>query len=148
MPFLKPKTRARYMPKRKRVYKKRRYPLQKFKPVRGMTRAVMPFTREVETYFHLSDLTGNTTAPFKNFQHTTDGGVVGQISLALEDLPSHSDFTNLFRQYKLNYMKTMTYLGLSDRGEYISFILDLSSLFELMFTIAFHLSDNPLCLSV
>ena len=105
MPFLKPKTRARYMPKRKRVYKKRRYPLQKFKPVRGMTRAVMPFTREVETYFHLSDLTGNTTAPFKNFQHTTDGGVVGQISLALEDLPSHSDFTNLFRQYKLNYMK-------------------------------------------
>ncbi len=65
----------------------------------------MPFTRERETYFHLSDLTGNTTAPFANFQHTTDGGVVGQISLKLSDFPSPTDFQNLFRQYKMNYLK-------------------------------------------
>ena len=97
----------KYVPKRKRQmpYRNKRFSRQMFKPKAGLSRAVMPFTREVETYFHLSDLTGNGTAPFSNLQHTGDGGVVGQINVNLADMPGHTDFTNLFRQYKLNYMK-------------------------------------------
>lgn len=41
--------------------------------------------------------------------HTTDGGAVGQIRVSLDDFPSHTDFTNLFRQYKLNYLKLIFY---------------------------------------
>lgn len=98
----------KYVPKHKRKsvpYKHKRYPRQKFKPRAGLSRSVIPFTRERETYFKLSDLTGTGTAPFSNFVHTGDGGVAGQINIRLSDFPSSSDFTNLFRQYKLNYMK-------------------------------------------
>jgi hypothetical protein len=69
----------------------------------------MPFTRERETYFHLSDLTGSATAPFSNFTHTNDGGVVGQLRVQLDDFPAESDFTNLFRQYKINAIKVTMY---------------------------------------
>lgn len=88
---------------------KKKYPLQKFSFGSGLTRQIIPFTRERETYFKLSDLTGNTTSPFQNLTHTTDGGVVGQIRIQLDDFPGHTDFTNLFRQYKLNYMKLIFY---------------------------------------
>ena len=101
--------RRKYVPKSRRTGRKtvRRttYPRQKFRFQKGLSRSIIPFTRERETYFHLSDLTGNTTAPFSNFTHTNDGGVVGQINIRLSDFPSSSDFTNLFRQYKLNYIK-------------------------------------------
>ncbi|AXH75869.1 MAG: hypothetical protein [Cressdnaviricota sp.] len=98
----------KYVPKRNRrsvPYRRKRFSRQMFKPKKGLSRSIIPFTRERETYFHLSDLTGNTTAPFSNMQHTNDGGVVGQINIRLNDFPSASDFTNLFRQYKLNYIK-------------------------------------------
>lgn len=107
MPFYLGRKR-RYIPKRyrnRKQVKRTTYPRQKFRFHKGLSRSIVPFTREVETYFHLSDLTGNGTAPFQNFQHTTDGGVVGQVSLTLNDLPGREDFTNLFRQYKMNYMK-------------------------------------------
>jgi hypothetical protein len=103
----------RYIPKyarKKKVFRRKTRPRQLFKFSRGLSRSVIPFTRERETYFHLSDLTGKTTPPFKNFVHTTDGGVVGQIRITLADLgDSHTDFTNLFRQYKLNYIKIIFY---------------------------------------
>lgn len=105
MPYYK---KRRYVPKNRRNKKqvrRTRYPLQKFRFKQGLQRSIIPFTRERETYFHLSDLTGNNQVPFSNFTHTTDGGVVGQINIRLSDFPSSSDFTNLFRQYKLNYMK-------------------------------------------
>jgi hypothetical protein len=102
----------RYVPKyarKKKVVRRGKYPKQKFKFGKGLSRQIVPFTRESETYFHLSDLTGNTTAPFKNFTHTNDGGVVGQIKVQLDDFTAREDFTNLFRQYKLNYLKVTFY---------------------------------------
>lgn len=101
----------RYVPKRrKRVYRKRYIKRKKiFKPHKGLSRSIIPFTRERETYFHLSDLTGSATAPFSNFAHTSDGGVVGQLRVQLDDFPSHTDFTNLFRQYKINGLKITLY---------------------------------------
>lgn len=102
----------RYVPKharKKKVVRRSRYPRQKFKFAKGLSRQVVPFTREVETYFRLSSLAGNNVHPFTNFVHTSDGGVVGQIRIRLNDLPGVSDFTNLFRQYKLNYMKIIFY---------------------------------------
>ena len=88
---------------------KKKYPLQKFSFGSGLSRQIVPFTRERETYFRLFDLTGSNTAPFDNIVHTDDGGAVGQISIKLSDFPGHTDFTNLFRQYKLNYMKLTFY---------------------------------------
>lgn len=102
----------RYVPKyarKKKTIRRSKYPRQKFKFGKGLTRQIVPFTRESETYFHLSDLTGNTTSPFQNFQHTTDGGLVGQIKVQLDDFVAREDFTNLFRQYKLNYLKLTFY---------------------------------------
>ena len=102
----------RYVPKyarKKKVIRRSKYPKQKFKFGKGLTRQVVPFTRESETYFKLHNLTGNTTAPFKNFTHTNDGGVVGQIKVQLDDFVAREDFTNLFRQYKLNYLKLTFY---------------------------------------
>lgn len=92
--------------RKKRTYKKR---TGAYKPKFGLSRQVIPFTREKETYFRLNDLTGNTQTPFQNFVHTGDGGVVGRISLMLNQLPSHTEFTNLFRQYKLTGMKIIFY---------------------------------------
>lgn len=107
MPY---KKRQYKKPYKKRVYKRRLYRKKRlFKPQRGLTRSTIPFTRERETYFHLSDLTGSATAPFSNFTHTTDGGVVGQLRVQLDDFPDHSDFTNLFRQYKINGIKITMY---------------------------------------
>lgn len=102
----------RYVPKSKRkqtTVRRTRYPRQKFKFSKGLSRSVIPFTRERETYFKLNDLTGTGTSPFDNLVHTTDGGVAGNISVKLSDFPSPSDFTNLFRQYKLNYLKLIFY---------------------------------------
>ena len=88
---------------------KKKFPKQQFSFGGGLTRQIVPFTREVETYFKLSNLTGSGTSPFQNLQFTNDGGVVGQIKVQLNDFPGYSDFTNLFRQYKLNYMKLIFY---------------------------------------
>lgn len=107
MPY-KYKPKKKYIPKymrKKKQVNRSRYPAQKFRFSKGLSRSIVPFTRERETYFRLEDLTGTGTSPFGNFVHTTDGGVVGQIAIKLTDYPSSSDFTNLFRQYKLNYMK-------------------------------------------
>lgn len=107
-----PKAYKRYQPKNRRNKKQIRrktYPLQKFRFGKGLSRQVVPFTRERETYFKLSDLTGTGTQPFHQFVHTNDGGCVGQIAVTLADYPASEDFTNLFRQYKLNYMKIIMY---------------------------------------
>lgn len=108
MPMDRKGRRRRYVPKGRRnrkVVRRSTYPRQKFQFHKGLQRSIIPFTRERETYFHLSDLTGNTTPPFSNFVHTTDGGVVGQINVRLSDFAGYTDFTNLFRQYKMNYLK-------------------------------------------
>lgn len=102
----------RYVPKHKRnrkVVRRGKYPMQKFKFSKGLSRSVIPFTRERETYFKLNDLTGTTTPPFDEIVHTTDGGAVGQIRISLDQFPNEGDFTNLFRQYKLNYLKLIFY---------------------------------------
>merc|ERR1712072_1511819 len=85
---------------KKRVYRKKKAYKKKqklFKPQRGLTRSIIPFTRERETYFHLSDLTGSATAPFSNFQHTSDGGVVGQLRVQLDDFPNNNSITIIIK---------------------------------------------------
>jgi hypothetical protein len=107
-----PKMFRRYQPKyrrKSRSIKRKTYPKQKFRFSKGLSRSIVPFTRETETYFRLHDLTGNTTAPFDALVHTNDGGVAGNLMIQLSDLPSHTEFTNLFRSYKLNYMKLTFY---------------------------------------
>lgn len=99
------KKKAPYRKRTKKYAKKGTY----FKRQKGLSRSVIPFTREKETYFHLHDLTGNGITPFSNFVHTGDGGVVGRISLMLNQLPAFDDFTNLFRQYKLTGIKIIFY---------------------------------------
>lgn len=102
----------KYVPKNRRnkkVLKRGTYPRQKFKFSKGLSRSVIPFTRERETYFKLNDLTGTGTQPFDQIVHTADGGAVGQIRVSLDDFPNHTDFTNLFRQYKINYLKLIFY---------------------------------------
>ena len=66
---------------------KKKYPLQKFSFGSGLTRQIVPFTRERETYFRLHNLTGSGTAPFNNIVHTGDGGAVGLIKVNLSDFP-------------------------------------------------------------
>ena len=101
------------MPYRKKTYRRKKRTYRKrtgaYKPRMGLSRQIIPFTREKETYFRLNDLTGNSSSPFENFVHTNDGGVVGRISLMLNQLPQYSEFTNLFRQYKLTGMKIIFY---------------------------------------
>lgn len=108
-----PITKRRYVPKharkKNRTIRRNRYPKQKFKFSKGLSQSVIPFTRERETYFKLNDLTGAGTSPFNNLVHTTDGGVAGNLSVKLSDLPTPSDFTNLFKKYKLNYLKLIFY---------------------------------------
>lgn len=91
---------------RRRLYKRKQ---SIYKPQMGLSKSVMPFTRERETYFILHDLTGAGTSPFNNLVHTADGGVAGNLDVKLSDFPSSSDFTNLFRQYKINYLKVTFY---------------------------------------
>jgi hypothetical protein len=104
----------KYVPKYKRKstatrYKK--YPKQKFKKKSGLTRSVIPFTREKETYVRLDTLTGidDGAGTYINMIRTNDGGIVGRIRIRLNNLPTPSDFTNLFKEYKLNYLKLTFY---------------------------------------
>ena len=94
--------------KKKTNYKRKKMRLG-FRKKIGLTRAIHPFTREVETYFKLNDLTGNAGKPFTNFVHTSDGGVVGQLTVSLNQLPGYTDFTNLYRQYKITGLKVIFY---------------------------------------
>lgn len=105
-----PKFYKRYQPKysrKKRTIKRKTYPRQKFKFSKGLTRSVVPFTREKETYCRLDTLTGldDGAGTYISMTRTTDGGLVGRIRIRLNNLPSSSDFTNLFKEYKLNYLK-------------------------------------------
>jgi len=107
-----PITKRRYVPKnnrKPRTIRRKRYPNQKFKFSKGLSQSVIPFTRERETYFKLNDLTGSGTSPFNNLVHTGDGGVAGNLSVKLTDFPASTDFTNLFKKYKLNYLKLIFY---------------------------------------
>ena len=103
---------ARLPYKKKRTYRKKK-PYRKKKSIGtksvGLSRATIAITRERETYFLLHDLTGNSTPPFNNIVHTTDGGAVGRINVLLNDLPGYTDFTNMFRQYKITGIKIIFY---------------------------------------
>lgn len=94
--------------RRKKFYKRKTYKSVGRKGV-GLGRTTIALTRERETYFRLYDLTGNNTEPFQNFVHTNDGGVVGRINVMLNQLPSYTEFTNLFRQYKISGIKITFY---------------------------------------
>lgn len=89
-------------------YNNNRYKKQIYRPQRGLTRSIMPFTRETETYFRLNDLTG-ASGILENMVHTTDGGAAGQIQVKLNQFAGYTDFTNLFKQYKLNYIQMTFY---------------------------------------
>ena len=96
MPY---KYKKRYVPKyarKKKQVRRSTYPKQKFRFSKGLSRSIIPFTRERETYFKLEDLTGTGTSPFGSFVHTNDGGVVGQIAIKLSDYP---DFRIISKVY-------------------------------------------------
>lgn len=100
----------KYVPKHKRnkkQIKRGTYPRQKFKFKKGLMRSVVPFTREKETYCRLDTLTGldDGAGTYISMVRTDDGGIVGRIRIRLNNLPDSSDFTNLFKEYKLNYLK-------------------------------------------
>lgn len=100
----------KYVPKymrKKRGYKNSKFPKQKYKPHKNLTRSVIPFTREKETYCRLDSLTGldNGSGTYIGMQRTDDGGIVGRVRVRLNNLPGYGDFTNLFKEYKLNYVK-------------------------------------------
>ena len=108
MPYRKTNRRKTYRKKPGATTRRKGMNRQKFKFTKGLSRSVIPFIRERETYFNLNDLTGSGTSPF-GVSATADGGVAGNLSVKLSDLPNSSDFTNLFRQYKLNYLVLIFY---------------------------------------
>lgn len=98
----------KYKRKKKTYYKtSKSKPRQIFRPRRGLMRQVVPFMRERETHVRLDTLTGidDGAGTYLNMIRTNDGGVVGRIRIRMNNLNTPSDFTNLFKEYKLNYLK-------------------------------------------
>lgn len=100
----------RYVPKharKKKQIKRSTYPRQKFRFKKGLMRSIVPFTREKETYVRLDNLTGidDGAGTYISMVRTDDGGIVGRIRIRLNNLVDSTDFTNLFKEYKLNYLK-------------------------------------------
>ena len=100
----------KYVPKKKRTNKStkhHKYSKQKFKFPKGLSRGVIPFTRERETFVRLDTLAGidDGAGTFINMIRTDDGGIAGRIRIRLSNLTNHTDFTNLFKEYKINYIK-------------------------------------------
>lgn len=100
----------KYVPKykrKKKVLKRSTYPRQKFKFKKGLSRQVVPFTRERETVVRLDDLSGidDGSGTYINMIRTGDGGIVGRIRLRMTNILNNGDFTNLFKEYKFNYLK-------------------------------------------
>lgn len=91
--------------------KKAGKPRQYFKPRMGLSRSVIPFTREKETYCRLDTLAGldDGAGTYLSMVRTNDGGVAGRVRIRLNNLPNSSEFTNLFKEYKLNYLKLTFY---------------------------------------
>lgn len=101
----------KYVPKKNRTAKSSKYPRQTFRLKKGLTRSVVPFTREKETYVRLDTLAGidDGAGTYISMVRTDDGGIAGRIRIRLNNLPNSSDFTNLFKEYKLNYLKLTFY---------------------------------------
>lgn len=99
----------KYVPKymrKKKGYQNKNKTRQVFKPHKGISRSVIPFTREKETYCRLDTLAGlDDGAGTYISMVRADGGIVGRIRIRLNNLPNSSEFTNLFKEYKLNYLK-------------------------------------------
>ena len=99
----------KYFPKymrKKKGYKNKYKPRQVFRPKKGLTRSVVPFTREAETTVRLDTLAGlDDGAGTYISMVRANKGIVGRIRIRLNNLPNYSDFTNLFKEYKLNYLK-------------------------------------------
>jgi hypothetical protein len=91
--------------------KRDNFPKQKFRFSKSLTRSIMPFTRERETVVRLDTRSGidNGAGTFIDMIRTNDGGLVGRIRVRLSNLNNSTDFTNLFKEYKLNYIK-MTFI--------------------------------------
>lgn len=105
----------KYNINRPRRYRKRnwkRYPKSKAKLNKWLPRMdVFNFSREVEQSIDL--YTPEPTPPFPapfELVHTADGGVAGNLSFTIADLPNYTEFTNgLFKQYRMNAVKMTIY---------------------------------------
>ncbi len=105
MPF-----KRKYVPKqnrKKKVIRRNSLPKQKFKFNKGLTRQVVPFTRERETIVRLDTLQGidDGAGTYIGMTRTDDGGIVGRIRIRMTNVLNNGDFTNLFKEYKFNYLK-------------------------------------------
>lgn len=84
------------MRKRPRRRYIRRRKITKPKAVLVNNPKVFPFKRQMEEYVDFS-------SPPSDWVTTLDNQLVRTFTYNLNDLPNHSEFTNLFAQYKLNY---------------------------------------------
>lgn len=80
--------------RKKRVYRKRNNYKRKASLV--SIPKVIPFKRQMEEYVDF-------TSPPSDWVTTLDNQLVRTFTYNLNDLPNHSEFVNLFAQYKLNY---------------------------------------------
>jgi hypothetical protein len=86
------------------------------------TMKIHNFKREVEQSIDLYNPEGpppGFAAPFE-LVHTADGGVVGNLSFTIADLPNYTEFTTgLFKQYRMNAVKMtiITSANTSQSGE-------------------------------
>lgn len=81
-------------PYKKKMNRKRNY--RKPRAVMVSRPRVFAFKRQTETYLDM-------TSPSDGWLTTLDNQIVKTFTFNLNDLPNHSEFVNLFAQYKLNY---------------------------------------------
>lgn len=86
--------------KKKRTNKRKLY-----RPQRGLNPAIMSFKRSRTTVVELNNLAGAGWVP------STGGGIARSWSFALSDLNDISDFTNLFRYYKIKAVRVQMYFS-------------------------------------
>lgn len=90
---------------RKRAYYRRRRTGIPRAPSRM---AVYSFTRDIETNLDLGRIVAGGNGPL-NLWYTSDGGIAGTHSITLDELPLHTEFVPLFKQYRLAAVKTYMY---------------------------------------
>ncbi len=70
--------------------------------------SVYNFTRDIESNLDLGRITAGGLGPL-GLWYTADGGIAGSHAITLSDLPLQTEFTPLFKQYRIVAVKTYMY---------------------------------------
>lgn len=70
--------------------------------------AIHNFTRDIEGDLDLGRIIPGGAGPL-SLSYTGDGGIAGSQAFALDDLPNHTEFAPLFKQYRIVAVKTFMY---------------------------------------